>query len=550
MDNAKHQQMQGFYHFGAFRLDVAERRFWYENEPISLKPKQFELLFYFVENAGRVTKKSQLLDAIWADTYVEETTLARNISWLRKTLGKYTDGESIIETVPKLGYRFTAEVTRTENNENTLIVEEQIVQYFRGEEIITLNDGMVERTTEQEKEKDEVENTNLAPQVVSSPSRSFSAFTLLFIALAFVSLAGIGFAFYQNNSKIAVQTTDSNVNTKITIENIAVDGTQKAINTGIQVQQGDIINLSVNGEFQTGTDQMWKFEGDKNSKVSTDHTFQKADPWSLVGWVGNETAQNNYFQVSKINSVTADTSGSLYFAINDLKHHSADNRGGFIVNVTLTRPAVIENQQIKIGSVVHLQNQNLNGSGYLDAWGSVKNKPEFSIVPTETMFVSTHENLNRDNGSGSWEIVSATGKGNGATLIFGDKIHLRNRHPDAGYLDNCGWIKDMPVFKSVLNIEKFAVFTTPSKNRDSDGTGIWIVKSSAESDGSPVFEGDSISLENGFTGGGFLNTVGRVDSIPEFEDYDGALLVFIHEPAAFYPNSGIWIISSSKAALK
>ncbi len=108
---------------------------------------------------------------------------------------------------------------------------------------------------------------------------------------------------------------------------------------------------------------------------------------------------------------------------------------------------------------------------------------------------------------------------------------------------------DMPVYKNFRKAEKFAVFTTYSKDRD-NGTGTWIVKSDTESDGSPVLEGDGISLENGFPGGGFLNTAGRVSSIPAFNDYDGSLLVFIHESSTSHPNSGIWTISSSKAALK
>ncbi len=62
---------------------------------------------------------------------------------------------------------------------------------------------------------------------------------------------------------------------------------------------------------------------------------------------------------------------------------------------------------------------------------------------------------------------------------------------------------------------------------------------------------DGISLENGFPGGGFLNTAGRVSSIPAFDDYDGSLLVFIHESTTSRrPNSGIWIISISNAVLK
>ena len=77
-----------FYHFGKFQLDVAERRLCCNHEPVLLTPKQFELLLYFVEHAGCVATKNELLDAVWADAFVEESTLARNVSWLRKNSEK------------------------------------------------------------------------------------------------------------------------------------------------------------------------------------------------------------------------------------------------------------------------------------------------------------------------------------------------------------------------------------------------------------------------------------------------------------------------------
>ena len=112
--------------------------------------------------------------------------------------------------------------------------------------------------------------------------------------------------------------------------------------------------------------------------------------------------------------------------------------------------------------------------------------------------------------------------------MYGDKIHLRNMYPEAGYLDNCGWIKDMPVFKKFNKIEKFAVFTAYSEDRD-NGTGTWIISSDTKFNGDSVIKGDRIVLENGFPSGGFLNTAGRISDIPAFYDYDGSHLVFIHE---------------------
>jgi Tol biopolymer transport system component len=58
-----------------------------------------------------VVKKEDLIKAVWPDTFVEESSLTQNISLLRKTLGETPGGQSYIETIPKRGYRFVAQVT-------------------------------------------------------------------------------------------------------------------------------------------------------------------------------------------------------------------------------------------------------------------------------------------------------------------------------------------------------------------------------------------------------------------------------------------------------
>jgi TolB-like protein len=62
------------------------------------------------------------MSRLWPDTFVEEVTLARNISDLRKALRDATGDESFIETVPKRGYRFTAAV-RCIRPEATVVVQ-------------------------------------------------------------------------------------------------------------------------------------------------------------------------------------------------------------------------------------------------------------------------------------------------------------------------------------------------------------------------------------------------------------------------------------------
>lgn len=99
------------YHFGSFRLDEAEHRLTRNGKEVPLRPKVFDTLVALVANAGRLVDKAELYQATWPDTIVEEGNLAHNVSILRKALGGGKTDQQYIETVPKRGYRFVADVT-------------------------------------------------------------------------------------------------------------------------------------------------------------------------------------------------------------------------------------------------------------------------------------------------------------------------------------------------------------------------------------------------------------------------------------------------------
>ena len=100
------------YEFAGFALDVADRRLLDGQRPVPLAPKAFDLLVVLVRQAGRLVTKQDLLDQAWADTHVEEGILSVHVSNLRKALGDHGTDRRFIETVPRSGYRFSAEVTR------------------------------------------------------------------------------------------------------------------------------------------------------------------------------------------------------------------------------------------------------------------------------------------------------------------------------------------------------------------------------------------------------------------------------------------------------
>ena len=109
--SAKH-----IYEFGPFRLIPSERQLLRDNQPVSLTPKTFDLLVLLVENGGHLLGKEVLLKRIWPDSYVEEANLSVNMSALRRALGVGPEDHQYVETVPRHGYRFVAEVKERWDN--------------------------------------------------------------------------------------------------------------------------------------------------------------------------------------------------------------------------------------------------------------------------------------------------------------------------------------------------------------------------------------------------------------------------------------------------
>jgi DNA-binding winged helix-turn-helix (wHTH) protein len=100
------------YEFGDFRLDAARRRLTLRRDGtiVALPARVFDTLLCFVERPGRLLSKTLLLETIWPDVRVEENSLSRNISILRRALGDDSSAGRLIMTEQGRGYRFVAEV--------------------------------------------------------------------------------------------------------------------------------------------------------------------------------------------------------------------------------------------------------------------------------------------------------------------------------------------------------------------------------------------------------------------------------------------------------
>ena len=102
--------VRNLFEFDDFKIDIGERLIFKHGTPISLTPKAFDILAVLIQRSGHLFRKEELLTLVWNESFVEESNLTRNIYLLRKALGESVDGNSYIETVPRKGYRFVANV--------------------------------------------------------------------------------------------------------------------------------------------------------------------------------------------------------------------------------------------------------------------------------------------------------------------------------------------------------------------------------------------------------------------------------------------------------
>lgn len=156
-----------FYEFDGFRFDAEKRVLWRDGGVVALPPKAAEVLRILLEERGNLVERQEILDRVWADTFVEEGNLNQAISALRRTLGG-----SVIQTVPKRGYRFAADVAEAPmTTTDALLMEKR-----------TVSMSVIDEYVESE-----------SPALTSGPARRINLFTRwwLPVAAGCVLIAGI-----------------------------------------------------------------------------------------------------------------------------------------------------------------------------------------------------------------------------------------------------------------------------------------------------------------------------------------------------------------------
>ena len=96
--------------FGPFTFDPGSQLLRRDSQVLAVPPRVIGVLQLLLEHAGEVVAKQALIETVWKDAFVTDTSLAEAISFLRQTLGDDPQSPTYIQTVHRRGYRFIAPV--------------------------------------------------------------------------------------------------------------------------------------------------------------------------------------------------------------------------------------------------------------------------------------------------------------------------------------------------------------------------------------------------------------------------------------------------------
>ena len=92
---------------GELEVHPRSRRVVMEGKDISLTPKEFDILYFLIQNKGEVFTKEQIYKAVWSDNYLlDDSNIMAFIRKLRKKIEPNPDEPKYILTIWGIGYKF------------------------------------------------------------------------------------------------------------------------------------------------------------------------------------------------------------------------------------------------------------------------------------------------------------------------------------------------------------------------------------------------------------------------------------------------------------
>src|SRR6185503_8167643 len=100
--------------FGNCSVDCARRELRRGGKLVAIEPQVFDVLVYLIQHRDRVVSRDDLLASVWGGRIVSESTLSSRINSARSAIGDSGEGQRLIRTLPRKGFRFVGRVREEE----------------------------------------------------------------------------------------------------------------------------------------------------------------------------------------------------------------------------------------------------------------------------------------------------------------------------------------------------------------------------------------------------------------------------------------------------
>lgn len=241
-------ELEQVFSFAGFELDAAHRSLQCDGKPVALHAKAFDLLAFLVANAGKVVSRDEILDAVWAGQFVEESNLTVQISALRKILGESKNTPHFLVTIPGKGYKFVADV----GNGKKLVVERHKISHLVVEEEI--------EETENQTNRLKVTPLDVKPKAIAPQGATLNFYAVAAV-VSVLLIGAFGYWIYQRNSRQqsfasgwieptqALKPQQLTTNGKVSLAALSPDGNHFAYTVG-QTDKPSLWYANTNGKQQ------------------------------------------------------------------------------------------------------------------------------------------------------------------------------------------------------------------------------------------------------------------------------------------------------------
>jgi len=129
------------YRFGDFELDISDESLRRDGVKLPLNRRMFQVLCLLIERQGELIGKNEFFETVWKGDFVEDNNLTVTVTALRKVLGDDAKRSRFIENIPRKGYRFVGEITKSstdataeplqdERTDSALISEQPTIRFL------------------------------------------------------------------------------------------------------------------------------------------------------------------------------------------------------------------------------------------------------------------------------------------------------------------------------------------------------------------------------------------------------------------------------------